>query len=561
MSALFKMRGHLKMPLAPLGTQSSLSRRVLPVVFFGLLGILALGIAGTQLLHPAQADNHIGTEPMMQTTNSGWDVTVLFDIGTRVGGPEGYRPPGILDGMGALADEDGNMVVLSNHELRPGYGEIYELNSGATLRGARVSRFVIDPETLAVKEAGLAYHTIIDRHGNPVTTAMATADATATDVDGAGTDYDLRRLCSAYLGRAGEYGLEDDIFFTGEETNGGQLFALDIANNTLYAVPAAGRAGYESVALIDSGDPNKIAILIGDDRQGAPLLLYVGDKDTSAGAGFLERNGLANGKVYVWRSDRGYGSPEDWNGTGATTTGQFRELRIYLPHLANATGYDASGYADQDIQDGFADRVRHFEFSRPEDLSTNPDDGNQVVFASTGRGSAYPSDDWGTTYIVDADAANLTANLEILYDGDDAGAGQFPGGSDFGMRSPDNLVWANDGFAYIQEDRSTGNFGKTSSREASIWQIDPDTSQLSRLTEMDRLAPLPVGAYDADPDDLGDWESSGVIDVSDFFSDATGTTLLFNVQGHSVKGDLYGGDAVNLGLAEGGQLLLLQQTR
>ena len=200
-----------------------------------------------------------------------------------------------------------------------------------------------------MKEAGLAYHTIIDRYGNPVTAEMATADATATDVDDAGTGYDLRRLCSAYLGHACEYGLEDDIFFTGEETDGGQLFALDIANRTLYAVPAAGRGGYESVALIDSGDTNKIAILVGDDRQGPPLLLNVGNKDTSEGAGFPERNGLANGKVYVWTSNLGYGSPEEWNGTGATTTGRFREIQIHQPQLANTAGYDASGYVDQDI--------------------------------------------------------------------------------------------------------------------------------------------------------------------------------------------------------------------
>ena len=555
MSSLFKMRGCLKMPLAPLGTRSSLSRRVLPVVFFGLLGALALGIAAAQLLQPAQADNHIGTEPMMQSTNSGWDVSVLFDIGNRIGGPEGYRPPGILDGMGAFADDDGNMVVLTNHELRPGYGEIYELNSGATLRGARVSRFIIDPDTLTVEEAGLAYHTMIDRQGNRVTAEMATATGDA------GTDFDLRRLCSAYLGRAGTYGLEDDIFFTGEETGGGQLFALDVANRTIYAVPAAGRAGYESVALINSGDPGKIAMLIGDDRQGAPLLLYVGDNDTSSGAGFLERNGLARGKVYVWVANAGHGSPEDWNGTGATAAGVFKEIRIYQPNRANTAGFDALGYADQDVQDGLSDRAGHFEFSRPEDLSTNPSDDSQVIFASTGRGSAYPSDDWGTTYVIDANASALTATLKVLYDGDDAGDGQFPGGSDFGLRSPDNLVWADDGYAYIQEDRSTGNFGNASGREASIWQVDPDNGQLSRLGEMDRAARLPVGAYDTDPDDLGDWESSGVIDVSEFFPDAAGTTLLFNVQAHSVKGDLYGGEAVNQGLVEGGQLLLLQQTR
>ena len=59
--------------------------------------------------------------------------------------------------------------------------------------------------------------------------------------------------------------------------------------------------------------------------------------------------------------------------------------------------------------------------------------------------------------------------------GDDAGDGQFPGGPDFGLRSPDNLDWAEDGYIYIQEDRSTANnvFRGTSGRDASIWQMNP----------------------------------------------------------------------------------------
>ena len=416
----------------------------------------------------------------------------------------------------------------------------------------------MNPDTLAVEEAGLAYGTIIDRRGNAITPQMAEAAAAADE------PLDIQRLCSAYLGRAGEYGLVDDIFFTGEETGGGQLFALDVANQTLYTVPAAGRAAFESVALVDSGSPNRVALLIGDDREGAPLLLYVGRKDTSRNAGFLERNGLANGNLYVWVSRDRYDSPEDWSGTNATASGRFVEIDYHRPAFAGDSGYDANGYADHDTQDAMADRANHFEFSRPEDLSTNPDNPNQVIFASTGRGGAYPSDNWGTTYIVNVDVPDLTANLSILYDGDDAGKGQFPGGSDYGLRSPDNLVWANDGYAYIQEDRSVADradFGGASGREASLWQISPENGQLSRIGEMDRAARLPIGAYDTDPDDLGDWESSGVIDVSEFFPNAAGTTLLLNVQAHSVKGDLYGGANVNQGLVEGGQLLLLQQTR
>ena len=577
MISLFKLPGALKLPFSPQDARRPNLRRVLPVVFFGLTAALLLGLAGAQL--PADSGvaargHNDAASQMLRSAQAGWDLTTLFTVGERVGGQiDGYRPPGIFDGMGAMPAAEGKMTVLINHELRAGYGEPYALANGATLSGARISKFLINPATLEAEAGGLAYDAIIDRYGNSVTPAMATA-AAASD-----SPLDLQRLCSAYLVRKGQYGMVDNIYFTGEEIrSGGQLFALDIANETLYAVPAAGRAGYESVALVNSGSPNKIAMLIGDDRQGAPLLLYVGEKDTSTGAGFLERNGLAKGKLYVWVSGKGYASPQDWNGTGrwwngasSSALGDFVEIAYYDASKAGADGYDAKGYADQDTQDALTAAAGAFEFSRPEDLSTYPADpsGRWVVLASTGRGGAYPSDNWGTTYLIKVAPEDLKAQLDIIYDGDDAGAGQFPGGPDFGLRSPDNLVWAKkDGHIYIQEDRSTvrkenpeENFGGASGREASIWQVDIKTGQLTRIAEMNRSAVLPIGAYDTDPTDLGDWESSGVIDVSEFFPDAAGTTLLVNVQGHSVKGDLYGGDAINQGLVEGGQLLLLQQTR
>ena len=235
----------------------------------------------------------------------------------------------------------------------------------------------------------MAYDTIINRYGQTITPHKV-ADATHDDPVG------MHRLCSAYLGREGEYGLKEGIFFTGEETSNGQLFVLDVANEILYAVPAAGRAAYESVALVDAGEPNEIAMLIGDDRRGAPLSLYVGPKSASSTAGFLERNGLARGDLHVWVSDDGRTSPEHWNGTGATAPVNFMRIAHRVGSLAGSPAYGDQGYADQGIEDGFADDVGHFQFSRPEHLSINPDDSSQVILASTDRGKAYASDDWGT---------------------------------------------------------------------------------------------------------------------------------------------------------------------
>lgn len=179
--------------------------------------------------------------------------------------------------------------------------------------------------------------------------------------------------------------------------------------------------------------------------------------------------------------------------------------------------------------------------------------------ASTGRGGRFPSDDWGTTYKIDVDfndiaTGDITATLDILYDGDDAGAGQFEG-PDFGLRSPDNLEWAKDGFIYLQEDRSTKNatFGGESGEEASIWRLDPNSSDLVRVAQINRSA-VPEGQTDGDPTDLGDWESSGITDVSTLFGEEPGDLFLFDVQAHSIRD----GIIEDANLVQGGQLAFLE---
>ena len=69
---------------------------------------------------------------------------------------------------------------------------------------------------------------------------------------------------------------------------------------------------------------------------------------------------------------------------------------------------------------------------------------------------------------------------------------------------------------------------------------------------------IPVGAVDIDPTDLGDWETSGVLDVTSLFGFST-LTHQVNVQAHSLRGDLMGGEDANAQLVQGGQIVLLRQ--
>jgi hypothetical protein len=526
------------------------------------------------------------TDAIITVGDEGSQTDPNGSVGTDVNLEKfGYRFPGIPDGMGAFPLNKKTVRMVVNHEFRSAQGYPYRLANGAELTGARVSYFDVDRNNRKVTGMGLAYDAIYNRAGDEV--------GSPSDLIGGG----LNRLCSANLFEAGEFGLEDTIFFTGEETGGGTEWALDVAAHDLWAAPMMGLAAWESVTLLENFDSNKVVALIGDDRGGAPLLLYVGEKGAEPASGpykpsdFLIRNGLGLGNLYVWVADNGDLSPADFNQTGDSRDGRFVKIMHFAPSNANAPGWDELGFADQDTQDALADAVGKFAFSRPEDVATNPDNGTQAVMASTGRSSLFPDDKWGTTYLVDVDLESeklsldlddagldeIAANVKILYAGDDCGSGNGSVGGvgdcaggqfsdpDFGLRSPDNLDWADDGFIYLQEDRSYGEFGDTSGEEASIWRMDPQEGLLTRIAQMDRSA-LPTGQEDIDPTDLGDWESSGILDVTELFgSKGDEIVLIGNTQAHSLREGLIGNsdlpgdnpESDDSNLVQGGQIWFL----
>ena len=491
----------------------------------------------------------------------GWTVDPIFTVGEKIGT---YVPPGILDGIGAFSLNDTTVRIFAVNEVGSADGYKYTLKNGTQLPGARVNFFDVDKRTFQITNAGLAYDTIVNRTGKVV--------AAASDLDFSG----IQRFCSAALFEANQFGtgigLADRIFMSGEETTNGTQFALDIATNTLYAVPWFGRAAWENVTEINTGRTDKVAFIIGDDSNNAPLYLYVGNKK---GTSFLERNGLADGELFVWVADDPANAndaiepdPSAFKGSGNSTNGKFVEIAYYDPAKANTTGYDAQGFASQVKQNELAAAVSAFKFSRPEDVSTNPKDGTQVVLASTGVSTL--SDVWGTTYKIDVDfndinAGNITAKIDILYDGNETGK------QDFGMRSPDNLDWADDGKIYIQEDRAISAFGQTSKIEASIYSLDPaaanPAASLTKIGIVDRTA-VPSGQTDSSPTDIGNWETSGILDVSSLFGAKPGELLVFDVQAHSVRdgsiitatnldGNGDGTKTRQENLVEGGQLAFL----
>ena len=477
---------------------------------------------------------------------NGYSTTPLFTVGEAIGD---YYPSGKLDGLAAY-DQNEEIYVLANHELGVDQsGAPYTLKNGTSLFGARISYFRINKESKAITEAGPAFHQIINRAGKEVVNA---SDLVFNGVS---------KLCSAFGSEPGKYGFVDRIYLAGEETPGGTMFALDVNEKILWATPALGRGKWENAVPLDVPEINKthIILLLGDDTPQAPLYLYVGEKNQLQGASFLDRNGLGKGKLYLWKSHDDSTSPEDFNGTGATKNGVFILIDNHSPDPIEPENYDELGYAkpaylkQQQISGGA------FKFSRPEDLAPNPNNGTQLVYASTG-GSTNGGDYWGMTYLIDVSITidkiindQIEAKLQILYDGNDYTSNGLRTPQE-GLRNPDNLCWSPDGYIYIQEDRADFSGAKIFGGECSIWKIDPqEKCQPRRIAQADR-SKIPRFMRDDYGGFPGFWESSGIIDISELFEEEPGSLFLFDLQAHGIKG----GAIDTHSLTEAGQLLILK---
>jgi hypothetical protein len=461
-----------------------------------------------------------------------------------------FAPVGIFDGMGAYDNGNGTYSLLVNAEIGPGKGYGFSVEGlNPVVDGARISKFIIDKDSdddasngfqSKLLAGGLAYDEVISPVAGFATGAM-------------------NRFCSANLIQAGAFngrGFADTIFLMGEESApGNRFFALDPNGGKLYHVPAFGFGGWESATAVDTGNANTVAVMLFDDAN-APLYLWVGAKDAGS-SDFLARNGIAasSGSLYAWKAD----------GIAATPAA----LAAVDLNTAVAGGWVLLGSGDQiaALPDAAAQRTLAFtqgamQFTRVEDGDVSPLTGQQVVFNSTGGSGA---DLYGSTYVVDLAAAfdangllasGLTTSLKVLVDTD-----KLTGlDRQNGIRSQDNLAWGSDNFIYIQEDKSLSSGtadGQFGSQEASIWKVDPVTGLANRWAQIDRSAtPMAYGQTDAAPLDIGNWESSGIIDVSAIYGAAAGAYFLANVQAHSITNGNIGGSGY---LAESGQIDLIQQ--
>ena len=499
-----------------------------------------------------------------------------------------FAPVGIFDGLGAYDNGDGTYAVLANAELGSTAGMPY-LVDGVALTGARISKFIVDKDLdndasngyqSTVIAGGLAYRGIVDANGNRVT-------------DAAQINGGFNRFCSGSFEAANQFGdsrgFADSLYLTGEEADEGLFYALDTETDIIYALAGLGRGGWETAIQVDTGSRNTVGVLLMDDNT-APIYLWVGEKSDSKSADFLERNGLAadQGNLYTWAPTG------DSIGTGAGTAGvpDSADLKALALGTAAAgrwllvgSGTEVAGW-NEDTLRANANALGALQLSRLEDANINPLNGQQVVFATTGNSAFGGADTFGNLITLDLGAAfngnglissSNATGLKVIYDGDrqigawDAANGNNNGVIDtaeeggFGatiIRNLDNLTWSKDGSIYVQEDRSVSS-AYFAQQEASIFKVsatakDPVTGQavIERWVQVDRTAvPTGYGQSDPNPADFGNWESSGIIDVSLIYGEAAGSMFLADVQAHNLTNGNLAGSGY---LVQGGQLNLIQ---
>ena len=410
----------------------------------------------------------------------------------------GYSFPGIPDGLGAVELEKGTVDVYVNHEYDP---EEHGQN-------AKVSKLRLNTTDGSIIGAQLA---ILDSQG-------------------------YERLCSASLVEG--YGFEHPVFLTNEEIDDGLVLAIDAINGTVYELPWLGLFSHENTIHVPYfyDNANKTVLLgfeDGDETE-SEVYMYVADtpNDLFAGKGQLYAFGAAENSTYNTWNDIYY------NDNRTAVNGTFIPLS-WDYNTQNATDLDTEAIA-----------AGGFQFIRPEDgaMDKRPGSQNILYMAETG-GETDENDEaiqpgsngqnWtnGRMYQFEfTDPTNPTkATFHVMFDGNDPMA---PGYNV--LTNPDNIDTSVRSLM-IDEDRIDANRMNATSpynvtQNAQILKVD--------LANQTSIVPI---AYVTQIEDTkaahGDWESSGILDVSKYFGDGS---WLVDVQAHTID--------------EGGQLLLLRIT-
>ena len=488
---------------------------------------------GLLVLVAATAWSATAVKPYLVPVGGGYSVTPLWSADDKV--PETTHPEktfrmvGVPDGLGAHRNADGTTTLYMNHEL--GNTTLSEPVIGDPMnRGTFVSKLVLDA------------------HGNPVSGERAydlvfaenTFVGPAAQTDNATPAF--ARFCSGFLAGP-KQGFDRYIYLTNEESTGAATFdgrggqSVAVFDNEIHTLPKIGRFSKENT-VVQPGQGDQTVIISTEDGPASldsQLFMYVGKKDRSAHASVLGRNGLDNGKLYVFRS-----LDPTRNSEQTFTSGSVHGEWVEVPN--------AAALSDVELE-AAVDALGAMTFIRPEDGAFNPNNRHEFFFATTGENKAQ-GNELGRLYSLRLHPGDVlgTATLTVLVNADEviAHGGDAP-------LSPDNLD-ASDRYLVVQEDGTSVSrpVMAAKGRDGSIWRYDLVKGSVDAVgvdvSSQTRIAQLNPPGRDGVPVGPGVWESSGIIDTSDLFGAGS---FVGDVQAHPPTA------APAPGTVEDGQLFLL----
>jgi hypothetical protein len=466
--------------------------------------------------------------PMISPLVAGVEVKPLLTVGETIGG---YRFESIPDGISIRPGGSSTLDVYVNHETSK-VPFPFNATTGVGL---------VDFDNSQLS------HLVLKRGSGKVLSGAYAIPSSAN----------YQRFCSNFLAGP-EQGWSREILFTNEEATdivnrtgtawpatpafgsnpeqAGVAVAFDPSSGDYKSIYGLGRMNHENSVAVP--DYDEAVLVTGDDTFTAPasqLYMYVAD----------DADAVWNDEGHLWAFKSDVATVNDYGdlSIGTSVSGTF----IAVPD--NVADGDQTGLENWSKANGV------FQFIRIEDLATDRTDPHIVYFADTGEPRAVrnattglldrgPS---GTTgpfpngrifrMVLDDEHPTVVESLSLLIDGDAGGYNNVGA-----MHQPDNIETTSDSLLITEDPGGHNRFaGATNTR---LWRYDFATGALTAV------------AVAADP--TADWETSGVVDASEYFGAGA---FLINVQAHNIFVETNPNPVNPAGLTqkrEGGQLLLIR---
>jgi hypothetical protein len=455
--------------------------------------------------------------PMLKPLVRGVTVKPIITVGDHVGS---YRFEAIPDGIAIDPRGGDRLDIYVNHETS-------------------TVPFPLPPAGLADFDNAQLSHLVLKAGSAKVLSGSLVIDSSSN----------YQRFCSNFFAGAAQ-GFSRNLVLTNEETSdfvnrtgtawppgpgaeqAGVVVAYDPATGLHRSIYGMGRMNHENAVAIPGF--GKAVLVTGDDTFAAPssqLYMYLANN----------ADDVWNDQGHLWAFKSDDAAVNDYGDLSGSqsVSGRFIEVPDDIAD-GNQTGLETWSNANN-----------VFQFIRIEDLAYDRNHTNVVYFADTGEPRAIadavtgrlkrgPS---GTTgpysngrvfkVVLDPTDPTVVSSLSILINGDTAGYGSV--GT---LHQPDNLETTASSILVTEDPGGHNRFA--GSTNARLWKYDLASGAFA-----------PVAVVSAA---TADWESSGVVDASQYFGDGA---FLIDVQAHTIFVD----QATSGGITykrEGGQLLLIR---